>query len=106
MSSISSTEAVWTAAMASEDSAGPLDGGDRTAPAPATGREAEAGRAQSVCELYVSRDRLAEIMDLSLRSIDRMVMLGMPSETWGLRVRRFQPSVALAWAQTYTEVIL
>ncbi len=53
-----------------------------------------------VCENYVSRERMAEIMDVSVKTIDRLVARGMPSETWGLRTRRFLPSVALAWARS------
>lgn len=59
----------------------------------------------AVCELYVGRERLAEIMDLSLKSIDRLVAHGMPSETWGLRTRKFLPSAAISWAQGRAEVI-
>lgn len=51
-------------------------------------------------ERYVTRKQLAEIMGVSLDTIDRMVREGMPSETWGMRARRFKPSVALAWART------
>jgi phage terminase Nu1 subunit (DNA packaging protein) len=51
-------------------------------------------------ESYVTRDELAELMHVSVKTIDRMVAAGMPSETWGLRSRRFLPSRALAWART------
>lgn len=50
-------------------------------------------------ERYVSRAQLAEMMGVSLASIDRMVAAGMPSETWGMRARRFKPSAAFAWAR-------
>jgi phage terminase Nu1 subunit (DNA packaging protein) len=50
-------------------------------------------------ERYVTRAELAAIMGVSLPTIDRMVRAGMPSETWGMRARRFRPSVALAWAR-------
>lgn len=49
-------------------------------------------------ESYVSRAQLAEIMGVSVRTIDRLVIDGMPCETWGCRTRRFLPSQALAWA--------
>jgi phage terminase Nu1 subunit (DNA packaging protein) len=51
-------------------------------------------------ERYVSRVELARIMAVSVATIDRFVREGMPSETWGMRARRFLPSRALAWAQT------
>ena len=52
-----------------------------------------------VAEPYVDRKQLAKTMGVSVATIDRMVRAGMPSETWGLRSRRFQVSAALAWAQ-------
>jgi phage terminase Nu1 subunit (DNA packaging protein) len=51
-------------------------------------------------ERYVDRRELATLMGVNVRTIDRMVRDGMPSESWGLRARRFQPSLALAWART------
>jgi hypothetical protein len=51
-------------------------------------------------ERYVSRVELARMMAVSVATIDRFVREGMPSETWGMRARRFLPSRALAWAQT------
>jgi hypothetical protein len=51
-------------------------------------------------ERYVSRVELARIMAVSVATIDRFVREGMPSETWGMRARRFLPSRALALAQT------
>lgn len=50
-------------------------------------------------ERYVSRAELAELMGVSLTTVDRLVAEGMPSETWGRRTRRFRPSTALAWAR-------
>lgn len=51
-------------------------------------------------ERYVTRAQLAEIMGVHVNTIDRLVRDGMPSETWGVRARRFRPSVAIAWART------
>jgi phage terminase Nu1 subunit (DNA packaging protein) len=51
-------------------------------------------------ERYVDRRELATLMGVNVRTIDRMVRDGMPSESWGLRARRFRPSLALAWART------
>lgn len=53
-------------------------------------------------ERYVGRKELADIMGVSLPTIDRWVRAGMPSETWGLRARKFLPSRAIAWARTQT----
>jgi phage terminase Nu1 subunit (DNA packaging protein) len=50
-------------------------------------------------EEYVDRKALARMMGVSVRTVDRLVAQGMPSETWGRNVRRFKPSVALAWAR-------
>jgi hypothetical protein len=52
----------------------------------------------SASEPYVDRKQLAAIMGVSVATIDRMVRAGMPSETWGLRSRRFQVSTAVAGA--------
>jgi phage terminase Nu1 subunit (DNA packaging protein) len=51
-------------------------------------------------ERYVTRAQLAEIMGVHVNTIDRLVREGMPSETWGVRARRFRPSIAIAWART------
>jgi phage terminase Nu1 subunit (DNA packaging protein) len=50
-------------------------------------------------EPYVDRQQMARLMGVNVRTIDRMVRDGMPSESWGLRARRFLPSSALAWAR-------
>ena len=36
-------------------------------------------------EPFVGQKELAELMGVSLATIDRMVGAGMPSETWGIR---------------------
>jgi predicted DNA-binding transcriptional regulator AlpA len=54
----------------------------------------------STDERYVTRAELAEMMAVSVSTVDRFVRDGMPSETWGTRSRRFLPSRALAWART------
>lgn len=50
-------------------------------------------------EPYITRDQLAQLMCVSVDTIDRMVKAGMPSETWGRRTRRFLASRAVAWAR-------
>jgi phage terminase Nu1 subunit (DNA packaging protein) len=50
-------------------------------------------------ERYVTRRELADIMHVSVSTIDLMVREGMPSVTWGRRTRRFRASTAIAWAQ-------
>lgn len=49
-------------------------------------------------ERYVGQRELAAVLGLSVRTIKRWTAEGMPSECWGLRVRRYLPSEALAWA--------
>lgn len=56
-------------------------------------------------ERYVNRGELADLMGVSLTTIDRWVGEGMPSETWGLRTRRFRPSLAIAWARTRAHAV-
>lgn len=51
-------------------------------------------------EKYVTRLQLAELMGVSPRTISRMMAEGMPYETWGVRARRFLPSVAMEWARS------
>ena len=51
-------------------------------------------------ECYVSADELALRMGVSVRTIKQFTHEGMPSETWGLRARRYKPSEAIAWART------
>jgi phage terminase Nu1 subunit (DNA packaging protein) len=59
------------------------------------------GRPESVPtpERYVAATELAELMGVSVRTIDRFRAAGMPSEDWGMkRTRRYLPSQAMAWA--------
>jgi predicted DNA-binding transcriptional regulator AlpA len=55
-------------------------------------------RAHRSPERFVCRRELAEIMGVSLATVDRLVAEGMPSVTWGRRTRRFRPSAAISWA--------
>ena len=50
-------------------------------------------------ERYVSRVELAQLMGISVSTIDRLVGNGMPSVVWAKRCRRFLASEAIAWAQ-------
>lgn len=50
-------------------------------------------------ERYVTREQLAELMGISVKTVDRLVHEGMPSVTWGKRTRRFRPSIAIQWAR-------
>jgi phage terminase Nu1 subunit (DNA packaging protein) len=51
-------------------------------------------------ERFVTAAELAREMGVSLRTVRRWTAEGMPSETWGMRVRRYRPSEAIAWART------
>ena len=48
----------------------------------------------------VTREELAEIMRVSVPTIDRMRRAGMPAVTWGRRLVRFRVNDAIAWAET------
>jgi phage terminase Nu1 subunit (DNA packaging protein) len=48
---------------------------------------------------YVTREELAELMRVSVPTIDRMRREGMPTVTWGRRLVRFNVREAVAWAQ-------
>jgi excisionase family DNA binding protein len=48
-------------------------------------------------ERYVDADELAEVLGVSRSTVKRWVRDGAPSETWGLRVRRFRVSDVVAW---------
>ena len=50
-------------------------------------------------ERYVTAAELAELLGVSLRTVKAWTSEGMPSESWGMRVRRYQPSAAIAWAR-------
>jgi phage terminase Nu1 subunit (DNA packaging protein) len=50
-------------------------------------------------ERHVTTHELAEIMGVSVSTIKRMRLDGMPSVTWGRRTRRYLPSKALQWAR-------
>lgn len=47
----------------------------------------------------VTRQELAEIMRVSVPTIDRMKREGMPSVTWGRRLVRFRVRDAMTWAE-------
>jgi phage terminase Nu1 subunit (DNA packaging protein) len=49
-------------------------------------------------EAYVDARELARLLGVSTRTVSRWTREGMPSQTWGMRARRYQPSVAAAWA--------
>lgn len=48
-------------------------------------------------ERYVDADELAEVLGVSRSTVKRWVIAGAPSETWGLRVRRFRVSEVVTW---------
>lgn len=48
-------------------------------------------------EPYLSRKQLAKRLGVGLTTVDKLVKEGLPSETWGLRTRRFQMSKVSAW---------
>jgi phage terminase Nu1 subunit (DNA packaging protein) len=46
----------------------------------------------------VTRHELAEIMRVSVKTVDRMRREGMPHITWGRRLVRFRVGEAISWA--------
>lgn len=58
---------------------------------------------EALPERYVDARELAMLMDVSTRTVWRLVAEGMPSVTWGRRTRRFRPSEALGWAANREE---
>ena len=48
-------------------------------------------------ERYLKREELAERLGIGLTKLDELVKDGMPSHTWGLRVRRFLWSEVRRW---------
>jgi hypothetical protein len=50
-------------------------------------------------EPYIDARHLAARMGVSVRTVKRWTAEGMPSETWGMRVRRYLASEAIAWAR-------
>ena len=50
-------------------------------------------------ERYIDARELAEAMGVSLATIVRWTRAGAPSETWGMRVRRYRLSDVQAWAR-------
>jgi phage terminase Nu1 subunit (DNA packaging protein) len=50
-------------------------------------------------ERAVDAQELAAIMGVSVRTIKRWTAEGMTSEDWGIRVRRYYPSEAIAWCE-------
>lgn len=59
--------------------------------------------APPTAEPYLTRQQLADLLGLSVWTVDRLVKAGMPSYTWGMRVRRFRASEAIAWARQRQE---
>jgi excisionase family DNA binding protein len=54
--------------------------------------------AGAVTERYIDADELAAALGVSRRTVTRWVAAGCPSQTWGMRVRRFRISEVMAWA--------
>jgi excisionase family DNA binding protein len=48
-------------------------------------------------EVYITRRQLAGRLGIGLTKLDELVREGMPSYSWGLRVRRFRFSECERW---------
>jgi phage terminase Nu1 subunit (DNA packaging protein) len=55
-------------------------------------------------ERYVDARELAALMDVSPRTVKRWTAAGMPSQDWGLRLRRYKPAEAMQWAARRSRV--
>ena len=56
-------------------------------------------------EPHLDRRQLAEVLGVSVRTVDRLVANGAPSELWGPRMRRFRVSEVVAWSRAQGEDI-
>jgi excisionase family DNA binding protein len=61
------------------------------------GHERSEAAMAPVTERYVDARELAAVLGVSTTTVKRWVAAGCPSETWGMRVRRFQLSAVQAW---------
>ena len=50
-------------------------------------------------ERLVKNTELADMLDVSPQTVDRMRRKGMPHIRWGQRLIRYRPSEALAWLE-------
>ena len=50
-------------------------------------------------EPYIDARALAVTMGVSVATVTRWTRAGAPSETWGMRVRRYRLSEVVAWRQ-------
>lgn len=48
-------------------------------------------------EVYLTRQQVADRLNIGLTTLDAYVKEGMPSYTWGLRIRRFKFSEVERW---------
>lgn len=56
-------------------------------------------------ERYVDSCELAELMGVSRSTVKRWVAAGAPSETWGMRTRRFRLSEVVEWARDRVDTV-
>jgi excisionase family DNA binding protein len=52
-----------------------------------------------VTDGLVTREELAEILRVSVPTVDRMRRAGMPCHRWGRRLVRFRVRECMAWAE-------
>ena len=57
-------------------------------------------RLEPLPERYVTREQLADVLNVSVDTIDRMRKAGMPSVVFSKRTRRFELAQAVAWARS------
>ena len=59
----------------------------------------------STIERYVDTRELADLMGVSPTTVKRWVAAGVPSETWGMRTRRFRLSEVIEWAHDRVDTV-
>lgn len=52
-------------------------------------------------EVYLTRRQVAERLNIGLTTLDGYVKAGMPSYSWGLRIRRFKFSEVERWLRAH-----
>lgn len=58
-------------------------------------------RLEPMPERFATRDEIAELLNVSVDTVDRMRKAGMPSVVFGKKARRFPVAKAVGWAMNH-----